>query len=70
MDLVFTTHAMTRMASRGLSKNDVFFCLRYPDKMLKRHGKRFYRKKVREGCVEVCCELKDTLLYVITVYWV
>jgi len=69
MRIVLTRHAELRIRTRNICKGDVFETLKYPDKTIKRYGKYYFQKKLETGTIEICCERKEKIIKVITVYW-
>ncbi len=70
MRVVFTSHALFRMKKRKILKEEVVFAIQSPDSIQKSSRKYYYRKRVRNGIVEIPVEKTKTNLRVITVYWV
>ncbi|MFH1638169.1 MAG: DUF4258 domain-containing protein [Candidatus Woesearchaeota archaeon] len=70
MKIAFTVHTQFRLKKRKIQKGEVIDAVKYPDAILKRHGKYFFRKKLRRGTIEVCCERTERHIKVITVYWI
>lgn len=67
--IYFTKHALFRMQKRNISKYDVKYSLKFPDKIIKKDGKHFFRKEIINGKIEICCEIIKNNIKVITVYW-
>ena len=69
MEIIFTQHALERIGKRKILKEEAIDCVRYPDKIHKKHGKHYFQKKTGRGTIEAVCEKKD-YIKIITVYWV
>ncbi len=69
MRIVFTEHALERLAFRKLRKDEVLSVIRYPGRTIKRYGKYIFLGRVDRGRIEVVCEKKKTYLKVVTIYW-
>ena len=70
MEITFTFHAEFRITKRKLLKEEVIDAVQYPDKIIKKHGKYFYQKRISRGTIEVVCERTEKSLNVITIYWI
>ena len=68
MKILFTQHALKRLAKRSILTEEVISAVKFPDLTLKKYGKYYYQKRLDRGWIEVCCE-KEKDIYVITVYW-
>jgi hypothetical protein len=69
MNIKFTTHAEFRIKKRGLLKEEITRALNFPDKILKKHGKYYYQKKLDRGTIEIVAEITESNINVITLYW-
>ena len=69
MEIVFTNHAKYRIVKRKVLKEEVIDAIKYPDKTIKKHGKYYFQKRLERGTIEVCCEKTESIINVITVYW-
>ncbi len=56
MKLRITSHAMSRMKTRGISDEDLMNCIKRPDSKSKRRGKLIYRKNLGKGIIEAIAE--------------
>ena len=70
MQIIFTNHALFRIEKRGILKEEVIDAVKYPDKILKKHGLHYYQKKLNRGVIEVCCEKTERIINVVTIYWI
>ena len=70
MLLTFTDHVLQRIIKRKITKEEVIEAIRYPSVTIKRQGKCYFRKGLMRGCIEVCCEISEKHINVITVYWI
>ena len=70
MKIIFTKHAEERIKKRKISKEDIKETINYPDLIVKKHKKLYFRKKLNRGLIEVCCEKIENIIKIITVYWV
>ncbi len=70
MKIVFSIHLKERLDFRKISEEEVIDTIRFPFHITKNHGKHFYQKKLQRGMIEVCCEITERDIKVITVYWV
>ena len=69
MEIIFTAHAEFRIKKRKLLKEEVINAIRFPDKVLKKHEKYYYQKKLNRGMIEVVTEKTESNINVITIYW-
>ena len=69
MEIVFSKHAEHRMEKRRILKEEIIETVIYPDKILKKHGKYYFQKRLERGTIEVCCEKTERIIKIITVYW-
>ena len=70
MEIVFTNHAKYRIGKRKILEEEVIDTIKYPDKTIKKHGKYYFKKRLERGTIEVCCEKTESIINVITVYWI
>ena len=70
MEIVFTKHAEFRIRKRKILKQEIINTIKYPDMIIKKHGKYYFQKKLDRGIIEVCCEKTERYINIITVYWV
>ncbi len=70
MDCLITTHALFRMKQRGITKQNVLDTIKYPDFVLKKHGKFYAQKNIGTGILEVPYEKTTKYIKIITVYWI
>jgi hypothetical protein len=68
MDIHFTRHALDRMRMRGIAQEWVV------DAVSKIQARSPVRREVRASCpggeFEICCEITESHINIITVYWV
>ncbi len=69
MDILFTSHAEYRVKKRKLTKQEVLDAIKSPDKIIKKHGKYYYQKKLDRGTVEIVTERTEKNINIITIYW-
>ncbi len=69
MNLIFTKHALYRIRERGFIEIEVIEAIKYPDIIIKKEDKYFFRKKNRRGTIEVICERTERDIKIITVCW-
>ena len=69
MDYVFTFHAKKRIRERNLTERDIIEIIKYPEKMLKRHGKYYAVGDLGAGIVVVVFEKTERNINIITVFW-
>ena len=70
MKVIFTNHARYRIEKRKILEDEVIDAINYPDKTIKRHNKYYFQKRLNRGTIEVSCEKTESLINVITVYWI
>ena len=70
MKIIFTNHAKYRIEKRKILEEEVIDAINYPDKTIKRHNKYYFQKRLNRGIIEVSCEKTESLINVITVYWI
>ena len=70
MKIIFTLHANQRIKRRKLLNEEVTDAIKNPDKIVKKQGKFYYRKKLNRGSIEVVVEKTENNLNIITVYWI
>lgn len=70
MDIIFTTHAEYRIEKRKILKHEIIEGIKYPDKIIKKHDKYLYQKRLERGTIEICCEKTESNINVVTVYWI
>ena len=70
MKIIFTNHAKYRIEKRKMLEEEVIEAINYPDKTLKKQGKYYFQKRLERGTIEVSCEKTETIINVITVYWI
>lgn len=69
MKVTFTYHAEYRLEKRKLPKQGILDAIKYPDKIIKKHGLYYYQKKLNRGKIEIVCERTEKDIKVITIYW-
>ena len=69
MNIVFTNHALGRLERRKILKEEIREAIKYPDKVIKKHQKYYFQKKLNRGTIEVSCEKTERDIKVITIYW-
>ena len=69
MNITFTNHAESRIKKRKIQKHEVIDAIKYPDKILKKHGKYYFQKSLERGKIEVAAEKIENNIKVITLYW-
>ena len=69
MKIIFTEHGEERLEKRKFLKTEVIEAIKFPDKILKKHGKYYYQKTLEKGKVEIVCEKTEKHIKVITLYW-
>jgi len=69
MKISFSKHAAQRMCERGIQKEEVVSAVLASERVEKRHGKFYAKKKTARGLLEVVFERKSSNLIVVTVYW-
>jgi len=69
MKIEFTIHALDRIKKRKILKQEIIDAIKYSDKIIKKHGKYYYQKKLDRGSIEICCEKTENNIKVITIYW-
>ncbi|MBI5392928.1 DUF4258 domain-containing protein [Candidatus Woesearchaeota archaeon] len=57
------------MERRGITREEVVYSLNYPDIIIKKHGKYFFRKDLGRGTIEVVARKWERFLYILTIYW-
>ena len=70
MDIIFSAHAVERMAKRNIYRVDAALAIRFPDITIKKHNKYFFRKRLQRGEIEVCSVKMGNKIKVVTVYWI
>lgn len=70
MKIVFSIHLKERLELRKILEEEVIEAIRFPFHTRKIYGKYFYQKKLQRGMIEVCCEVTESDIKVITVYWI
>lgn len=70
MEIIFTKHAKYRIEKRKILEQEVIEAIKYPDNTTKRHEKYYFQKGLERGTIEVSCEKTETIIKVITVYWI
>lgn len=85
MKIIFTNHAKHRIKRREFLREEVVHIIKYPDKIIKKHGLYYYQKRLEKGKVEVVCEKTEMKIFlnlnqrlrkreknlkIITIYWV
>ncbi len=69
MEIIFTRHAEEKLKERKISKENIIEAINHPTKVLKKHQKYYFQKKLENGSIEVPCEKTEKHIKVITVYW-
>ena len=69
MNIVLTSHVLEKIERRKLVKQEVIDAVKQPDNITKKYGKYYYQKKIDRGTIEIPCEVTETYIKVITVYW-
>ncbi|MBW3019596.1 DUF4258 domain-containing protein [Candidatus Woesearchaeota archaeon] len=69
MRISMTNHLLARLKTRRILEQEVIDAIQYPDKIIKKCGLYFYRKRLSRGIIEVVVE-RTSFLNIITVYWV
>ena len=69
MKITFTIHAKNQINERNILNEEVTDSIHHPDKIIKKYGKHFYRKRLDRGEIEIVCERIENNIKVITVYW-
>ena len=69
MKIIFTNHAERRLIKRKILKQDVVDAIKYPSKIIKKHGKYYFQKVLRRGRIEIVCEIMEINIKIITLYW-
>ena len=69
MKVRFTNHAKYRIEKRKILEEEVIEAIKYPDKTIKKHGKYYFQKRLERGTIEISCEKTESIINVITVYW-
>jgi len=70
MRITFTKHAELRMIKRKILKQELIDAIKYPDKVLKKHGKYYFQKTLDRGNIEIVCQKIETNIKIITLYWI
>ena len=70
MKISFTNHAKYRVEKRKILEEEIIDAINHPDKTIKRHGKYYFQKRLERGTIEVSCEKTESIINVITVYWI
>ncbi len=70
MKIVFSIHLKERLDFRKILEEGVIEAIHFPFRITKMHGKHFYQEKLQRGMIEVCCEVTERDIKVITVYWI
>ena len=70
MEIIFTLHSKSRIEKRKILEEEVIDSIKNPDKTIKKHDKYYFIKKLERGNIEVCCEKTESIINVITVYWI
>jgi hypothetical protein len=68
VQIEFTKHAIEQMEFRNMLQHEIVEVIQFPDKIIKKHGKYYFQKYTR-GQIEVVCERTESIIKVITVYW-
>jgi len=69
MKIIFTQHALDRLEKRKVIKYEAEDAIKFPDKIIKKHGEYFFRKRLDRGIIEICCEKTENNIKIITLYW-
>lgn len=69
MQIELTEHARARLEKRHILDHELIDALKYPERILKKHGKYYYQKTLQGGLVELVCERRENHIKVITIYW-
>ena len=56
MEIIFTRHAKNQIKERKISKEEIMEAIKYPTRIIKKHDKYYYQKKLERGIVEIPCE--------------
>ena len=70
MQIELTDHARARLENRKILEQELIDALKYPEKILKKHGKYYFQKTLQGGRTEIVCERRENHIKVITIYWV
>ena len=69
MSIIFTSHAKDRMNERGISREQIEECIRYPEKVFMESEKiRHFQKSFFNDTLEVVAEFKNRHYIIITVF--
>jgi hypothetical protein len=69
MKIIFTKHAILRALKRNTTEQKIIESIKNADKTIKKHGKYYYQKRLEIGTIEIVCEMVESVLNVISVYW-
>ena len=69
MKIQFTRHAVRRFNKRKILEHEVTETIQHPEKIIKKYGLYYFRKRLDRGWIEVCCEKTLKHIKVISVYW-
>ena len=70
MKIIFTEHAEDRLNRIKISREEVIDAVKYPEKIIKKYGKYYFRKNIGRGVIEVSTERTERYIRIITVYWI
>ena len=62
MEITFTIHAELRLGRRKILKEEVIDAIKFSDKIIKKHSKYYYQKKLNRGTIEVVVEKNENNL--------
>lgn len=69
MKIVFSIHGEDKIKRRSFLREEILDVIKYPDKILKKHEKYYFQKKIERGNIEIVCEMKK-YIKIITFYWI
>ena len=69
MNIIFTDHVLGRLERRKILKEEVIEAIKYPDKVIKKYQKYYFKKRLSRGTIEISCEKTERDIKVITIYW-
>ena len=73
MTIIFTPHAEYRLEKRKILKEEVIDAIKFPNKIIKKHGLYYFQKNLKRGYIEVCCEKTESVIkghyYLLDIKW-
>ena len=70
MKIILTYHALMRLNKRNIMEEEIIEAVKYPDIVIKKHYRYYYRKRLERGKIEIVCEKTERNIKILTIYWV